>query len=147
MPQDSTILETCFLSLTPLSRGLSRLDEEERKVLSRHEELKAERKAEGRTTTDGYDSDDNANRGNQKKGRFHQTLAAITHLDAQSQQPRPETNLEKTLMRYMEAKMMPEANSVPLETRLKKLDDALEAKVITKEEHKRQRQRIIESAF
>ena len=127
------------------------LDEEERKMLQRHEDLKAEKRARNESTTDGYDSDDNANRGQQKKGRFQQTMAAITNLEAMSQQQRPETALEKTLMRWLEAKMA-QPNSVPdadtdLQKRLQRLDAALEAKVISKEEHKQQRARILASAF
>jgi len=131
----------------------SQLDDEERKTLQRHEELKAERRSSNEGTTDGYDSDDNANRTNQKKGRFHETMAAISNMETKMSRPQEETVLEKTLTEWLLQKMdsrraqqhAPQIQDIA--TRLKKLDDAKKMKLITNEEHAAQRERILSSSF
>jgi len=129
------------------------LNEEERKTLQRHEELKAERRSNNEGTTDGYDSDDNANRSNQKKGRFHETLEAISTLEAKTSRPQEESVLERTLTQFLLQKMdgqmvqqqAPQMHDIA--TRLKRLDEAKAQKIITPEEHAVQRARILNSSF
>lgn len=129
------------------------LSEEERKTLQRHEELKVERRSNNEGTTDAYDSDDNANRSNQKKGRFHETLAAISNLEAKTSRPQEETVLERTLTQWLLQKMdgrtvqqqAPQMQDI--KTRLKRLDEAKAQNIITQEEHAAQRARILSTSF
>jgi hypothetical protein len=135
----------------PRKEVVEQLDDEERALLSRHDELKADKQAKGETTTDGYDSDDNANRGNQKKSRFKDTLDAIMNLEKVTSQPRGVSEFEKTLTDWLQHKMARDQQEAPqtqdVETRLRKLDEALARKVITDAEHRKQRENIIKSSF
>jgi hypothetical protein len=140
-------------SKKPRQEVVAQLDDDERQTLQRHAELKAEKKSAGEGTTDAYDSDENANRGNQKKGRFNETLAAIINLESKATQPRVDTVLEKTLAEWLQDKMAsrkvqqqaPEMQDIA--TRLKKLDDAEASGLITKEERAQHRARILSSSF
>jgi hypothetical protein len=130
----------------------TQLDEQERWVLNKHDALKQDKRGRGETTTDGFDSEDNANRSNSKKGRFHETLRAIDQLQAKvSSDLHAETAVEKMLTEWLQrrldggAQQPVEVNN--LEVRLKRLDEALERKVVTKEEHSKQRERILSESF
>jgi hypothetical protein len=128
----------------------NKLDAYERQILEKYETMKADRRQRQDTTSDGHDSDENANRSNGKKARFHETINAINSMASQLQAPAGESPFEKALLQLITKKL--EVTDAAISTdsmklRLSRLAVALSDGLITPEEHAMQRQRIIASSF
>lgn len=125
----------------------TKLNEDDQSVLRRYAEVKeAAKKGTGDSAVTDYDSEDNANRGNRKRGVFYQTLAAIQQVDAKASQPLPETPLEKALQQWLQGQLeQHQSADDAVERRLEKLGDLKKRKIITDDEYSAQRTRILES--
>jgi len=142
-----------LMSASKKSRGdvvASMLEPDEVLTLEKHETMKAEKRQRNSSTEDTYDSDENANRSGQKKGRFYETLAAIQKLECASKPQEDTIALTAALTQWLQhkverAEQVQEEQS--LHARLKKLLDAKESGVITAEEYQTTRAKIIASSF
>jgi hypothetical protein len=127
----------------------TRLSADEVQLLKRHEDVKAQARQENRTTTDdGYNSDENANRSSQKKGRFHETLLAMQQVSAKANEPLPESALERCLQQWITRSLQEGSTEAPVqsvESRLAKLSDLKSKSLVTDAEYEAQRTRILES--
>ncbi len=128
---------------------LSYLDPEERLTLEKHEELKAERRLSNQTTTDNYDSDENANRGIGKKARFHETNAAVQQLMSKVAEQPSETALERALTQWlthkMQMQMQTRSEGASVQERLTSLESMKERRLVKEDEYTTQRKRILDS--
>ena len=110
--------------------------------------MKAQARQENRTTDNGYDSDENANRSSQKKGRFHETLVAMQQVSAKANEALPESALERSLQEWITWSMQQGSTEAPVqsvESRLAKLSDLKSKSLVTDAEYEAQRTRILES--
>ncbi len=128
----------------------TKLSDEDQSILRRYAEVKeAARKGAWDSGVTEYDSEDNANRGNKKRGVFHQTLAALQQVDAKASQPLPETPLERALQQWLQSQLEqhPQHPSAEdeVEKRLEKLEDLKKRHMITDAEYSAQRTRILDS--
>ena len=127
----------------------TKLTEDDRSVLRRYAEVKeATNKGTGDSAVTDYDSEDNANRSNKKRGVFYQTLAAMQQVDAKASQPLPETPLEKALQQWLQVQLEqqhPSTAENDLDRRLEKLEELKRRKTITDAEYSAQRTRILDS--
>jgi hypothetical protein len=123
---------------------LQLLSDQDRDILIQYAKVKKDSRMDGRLPTTDDGDDDEPDRGAQKKASVVHSIANIANmsgalLDA-LQKP---TALETTMMNFYAAKMADR----DIETRLRKLDEALEKHVITEKEWSKLRSRILRESF